>query len=464
MGPTILAFRAGGFFDGPRAVAAVTAWALVAFAAVCFERPLPTGAPARVALAALAGLCLWVGLGASWAPLGGPAQNDLIRDLLYLAVLLLAASAWRRRAELRHVEPVLAAGVLVVVGYGLAGRLLPDLVEQTVSISADGRLDQPLTYWNAMGALAAIGVVLCARLCGDDERRETMRLAAAATAAPLGAGVFLSLSRGAIAALVVGLVTLLALAPSRAQLRAVLVALAAGALAALVASLLPGVESLDGSESALRRDGLLMLGALVLIALGAMLAARAFVVRQASGTVPGPLRSALVWGALVAMLAAPFAVVLIDDGDGSGEPAKGAARLGDVGSNRYDYWKVAAGQFADSPLRGEGPGSFEIAWKREREIEESVSDAHSLPIETAAELGLVGLALLALLTGAVAMAARRACRADAMLAAGPAAALTVWAVHACLDWDWEMPALTLLAIVLAGALLAADELSAPPAG
>ena len=77
----------------------------------------------------MAGLCAWVAIGGSWAPLR-PAQDDLIRDLLYLAGLLLAITAWRRRDELRRVEPVLAAGTLVVVGYGLAGRLLPDLVEQ----------------------------------------------------------------------------------------------------------------------------------------------------------------------------------------------------------------------------------------------------------------------------------------------------------------------------------------------
>jgi hypothetical protein len=30
------------------------------------------------------------------------------------------------------------------------------------------------------------------------------------------------------------------------------------------------------------------------------------------------------------------------------------------------------------------------------------------------------------------------------------------AVHAGLDWDWEMPALALIAILLAGAVLAAN--------
>jgi hypothetical protein len=33
----------------------------------------------------------------------------------------------------------------------------------------------------------------------------------------------------------------------------------------------------------------------------------------------------------------------------------------------------------------------------------------------------------------------------------------VWATHAALDWDWEMPALALVAIVLAGLVVAAAE-------
>jgi hypothetical protein len=44
-----------------------------------------------------------------------------------------------------------------------------------------------------------------------------------------------------------------------------------------------------------------------------------------------------------------------------------------------------------------------------------------------------------------------------VLAAGACAALTAWALHAGLDWDWEMPGLTLVAIVLAGLLIAAAD-------
>ena len=65
--------------------------------------------------------------------------------------------------------------------------------------------------------------------------------------------------------------------------------------------------------------------------------------------------------------------------------------------------------------------------------------------------------------GGVALCARRVQAADPVLAAGPAAALAAWALHASLDWDWEMPALTLVALTLAAMLVARGDASAPAA-
>jgi hypothetical protein len=56
--------------------------------------------------------------------------------------------------------------------------------------------------------------------------------------------------------------------------------------------------------------------------------------------------------------------------------------------------------------------------------------------------------------GGMALAAEKAHRVAPEIAAGPIAGLVVYAAHAPLDWDWQMPAVTLVAIVLAGALLA----------
>ena len=103
-------------------------------------------------------------------------------------------------------------------------------------------------------------------------------------------------------------------------------------------------------------------------------------------------------------------------------------------------------------MRGIGAGGFGVIWLEFRDVSERVQVAHSLYVETLAELGLVGFVFLLMFLGGVATAAYRA-----RWLAGPVTALVVWAVHNALDWDWEMPALTLIAIVLAGLVVATAE-------
>ncbi len=154
------------------------------------------------------------------------------------------------------------------------------------------------------------------------------------------------------------------------------------------------------------------------------------------------------------LVATAFAVTRTEHGPA----AQGAnpARLVSAQSNRYEYWRVAAREFAHHPLIGGGASSFRVEWLKHRTIDESVHDAHELYLETAAELGLVGLAALAVFLFGIVGLARN----------GPpliAAALVTYAVHAGLDWDWEMPALTLVALLLAAAAAPRAASSRSPA-
>jgi hypothetical protein len=78
-------------------------------------------------------------------------------------------------------------------------------------------------------------------------------------------------------------------------------------------------------------------------------------------------------------------------------------------------------------------------------------------VETLAELGIVGFAFLCMFLGGLVVVAVRVRRA----APGAVAALVVWATHAAIDWDWQMPALTLVGLVLAGCLVATAETCEP---
>jgi O-Antigen ligase len=289
-----------------------------------------------------------------------------------------------------------------------------------------------------------------------------MRVAAAAACAPLGLGVYLSVSRGALFACGAGLVALVILAPARAQLRSVLLALAAGAAASIATAPFAGVTSLAGSLSTRERQGAIVFVLLAAITVAAALAGLALARRDRDEVLTLPRRASLI---ALGVVCVGFALaVVLGSKESSTQPlASGAARYETLQSNRYAYWRVALKAFAAEPIRGVGAGGWAVYWLRYRTVNEGAQDAHSLELQTLAELGLVGAVLLGTFLGAVAVAARTAVRVARALAAGPAAAGVTYVAHSPLDWDWQMPAVTLIAIVLAGLLLALADTNDPRA-
>ena len=457
-GPFVLAFFSGGFFDRPRLTAALVAWLLVGVAALVSPVPLPRALPGRLALGSLALLCALTALSLEWGPLAQDVVDDTGRLLLYLGVLVAAVALLRGARARAALEPVLAGGALVVVLYGLSERFLPGVIELARSTTAAGRLEQPLTYWNAMGGMAALGIVLATRVAGDPERSPVLRAAAAAAAVPLGLGVYMSFSRGALLSACLGLLALCVLAPAlRAQARACLVAAAAAGLAAGAAAALPATRTLEGGGRT--AQGAVLLAAVLLLAAGsAALAARAPAGPERARTGLLVRRPGLaIAGVIAAIVVAVAAGAALERAPEPGPFGATSARFASAETTRYGYWGVALDAFADHPLRGVGSGGFAVEWLRERDVPERAHDAHSLYIETAAELGVAGLLALAGLIAAIVLAAGRLHRRAPGLATGPAAAFAAWALHAGLDWTWEMPALTLVALLLAGALLAWSE-------
>src|SRR3954454_15724857 len=128
--PTVLAFFKGGYFEGARDAALIGVGILLALTALVLPRRwlLPRSRHAGLALAGLAGLTAWTALSTRWAPLDDAAWATFERAALYLSALVTVTALLRRPSgAARLVEPVLAAGALIVVGYGLLGRLVPDV-------------------------------------------------------------------------------------------------------------------------------------------------------------------------------------------------------------------------------------------------------------------------------------------------------------------------------------------------
>jgi O-antigen ligase len=118
--------------------------------------------------------------------------------------------------------------------------------------------------------------------------------------------------------------------------------------------------------------------------------------------------------------------------------------------NRIDYWHVAWRQFEDNPLLGGGGGTYVDYWFRYRTLPSFTRTSHNLYLEALAEFGPVGLALLVV---ALALPLVAVVRCRDRLVAGAAAAYVAYVLHAALDWDWELPASTLAALVCGAAML-----------
>ena len=137
------------------------------------------------------------------------------------------------------------------------------------------------------------------------------------------------------------------------------------------------------------------------------------------------------------------------------------AGAADIPSDRPEYWRVAWTEVGLNPWLGSGARTFHVYWLLYRPIEVNVRDAHSLYLETLAELGPVGLALL-LAALAVPLTAAVRARAHPLVPAA-AGAYVAFLIHAAQDWDWEMPAVTLSGLFCGAALLVVARPESTPA-
>jgi uncharacterized membrane protein len=139
------------------------------------------------------------------------------------------------------------------------------------------------------------------------------------------------------------------------------------------------------------------------------------------------------------------------------------ARLTDPANNGRIYtWRVAWHGFESDPWLGHGAGTFVDTWEQRRPTSFFVQDAHSLYLETLDELGITGLLLLLVVILTVLWGAARRVRGSRRpLYAATFAVLLAWALHAGIDWDWEMPALSVIFFGLGGAGLARRRVPSP---
>lgn len=463
------AFNSGGMFEVTTGFGAVLVLAVAAVASALAPRPLAGLAPRGLVVIGLLALLATVTLAsASWSGAAGRASVAFDRVLLYLAVLALFACLPRTAERFRWVLRFVLAGAAAVALIGLVSRLLPGAWPTGPGLVSD-RLAYPITYWNSFAMLVGIAAILAGHHAADEREPGWIRVAAAALLPALAATLLLTFSRGAIAVTVVGIVVYALAARPRglpgaavAALPATAVALVATSAATLVhdgtpltpaalsqAHELTWILAACVAGAAILRAATLPLDArLAAVEVSARAARRAWAIGTGAVAVLA-VGFLLAGGASTVRHQYDRAVNAVDSSGGK------SARLFNLGSDgRQPLWETAEHSFSAAPAAGNGAGTFQLAWQR-RDGRPDRFYAYSLYLETAAELGLVGLVLLvgtllAILVGAAVLIRGP----DRAAYAAGFALILAWALHAGLDIDWQTPAICVPVFALGGLALA----------
>lgn len=419
-------------------------------------------------LAAVGSLALWIALSALWSVSPAGSIRELERMLVYVGVALALTFVARRGDEAAVLAGALG-GITLVSGYALATRLIPDRFQTFADPDLPYRLSAPIGYWNALGLLATMGIVLA--LGHAAHARRTVWAAAAASTTPiLVATLYFTFSRGAWVALGAGLVCMTAFDPRRLRLFwTALVISPPAILTVAIASRQEALTRQDALPADWEREGhRLALVVLGLVACSALAASVAHLV--ARRVVIGSRSRRAFDGVLIAVAAGAIVGSLVAVGGPVGgaselwkrfdrDPVVGAdlnARLFSAsGNGRSELLRVSWGAGKERLVAGNGAGSFEYLWYERRPSTLIVRDGHSLYLDTFAELGVVGVVLLGLALLIPFVAGFRA-RRSRFVAAG-VGALAAWAAAAALDWHWEVVGVTMTALLVGGICLAAAE-------
>jgi hypothetical protein len=396
---------------------------------------------------------------------------------------------------------------VAVCGYALLTKVFPSWLD---AHDIYARLQAPYGYWNATGLTAAMGVIGCIWL---GARRAGHALLSALAYPAIGlllVTLMLAYSRGALAALVLGLALWFAVVPLRLRGAAVLLV---GAVAAGL------VIAWDFSRSALSSDsvelharvvagrqlGALLLAMLLLLAI-AGLAIGFATGRRAGGGISTRTRNnagALLLSILVLAVVAFVGALAVSHRGLTGSishgfntltnthapvPAETPGRLTAIGSVRAVYWNEALKVFQAHPALGAGARTYGTASLRYRTEDLEANDAHGFVVQTLADLGLVGLAIVfALLLTWMAAAGRathpfnrrwtswrelardgwqnlgwrpledrgelgekRAYSPERIGMLSMLCLVVVFGVHSTVDWTWFVPGDACVALVCAG--------------
>lgn len=460
--------RSGGYFVGDWAPPALILAALTLLVSLVGRRESEGegGRWSTPALGLFVAYAAWTSASLLWSPNAGDAWLGAGQTLLYLLAFWVASALVATGASRRWVLAASVLGPSVVAAFTLSalGPRLGDMFE-------DDRLVGTVGYYNGEAAFLLVPLWVAVYLGGSRRVNPILRGSALGGAVLCLDLAVLTQSRGAMVATAVSLPVFFLLSGQR--LRGLL------ALLPLVAALwvaFPGLNGVylafSGGEAPVETLLGLVLPTVWLTAALAGLYGACWGLVDRRWEPPGnAVRLAgaavlvcLVGGAALLAVAAPIErvddpVSLVEQkweafkgNDTSGEER--SRYLSASGSGRYELWRVAWEDFEAHPFLGVGTQNYEATYYRSRERGEAfVRQPHMLALEVLSERGIVGGVLFfGLLATCLAAGVRK--RFGGLLgpegkaqAAALTAAVAYWFVHSGAEWFWQLPAVTLPAVV-----------------
>jgi len=467
-----LALAGGGFDVSARHIAGLGAWLVVVALLVLGAASAATLArPFYWAVGLIGGLAFLSALSTFWS---GSIELSVIeadRVLVYLSFFLAAFLIAQTDERRQRFAEGLAISVAIVALLGLASRLLPHVLEVSNGLGTEARLRYPLGYWNANGAAAGIAIAMLLWMSRHAAWKSLRWLSVAVMPAVLLA-LYFTYSRGGLLALVIGVVCLLALSRDRLWLLGTFVAAGAGVVPAILAvrdrhdlaENLASQAAVDQGVTVL----LVLLAGTALTVLGVTALRR---LEAAEGQMTGKAlrlsrNPTLLRGIAAAAGLGMIGLAVVAGGHAWHQfsspdlnfPSNPEQHFGQLsGAGRYEFWRVAIDAFGENPVVGHGAGTYLFSWQQLRSINLAVHDAHSLYLESFAELGAVGGILVLALVGTLLWTAFAAWRdAPSPQREGYAAllaAMLAFAIGAGFDWFWEIAGLGAVFFLAAGVMV-----------
>ncbi len=455
---------------------------LLLAAALVGLRARQTPLAVKVALGCLAAYTALSFLSILWADVPGEAWEGADRTLLYLAVMTLFAW-WRQRGA--TAAALLCGWALALIALAAYAALHVDAASsaELQRLLPDGRLVYPTGYPNANAAQWLMAFWPALLLARTPRLPWSLRALLAGGAVLLADVALLSQSRGSLYATPVMLVLVFALLPGRVRTFAVLVPVAAAVGASAPVVLRVGNHLREGAVRAGNVHDAVLVAFLAAVACGAVVALGAALDSRpafAAQTRERIRRALALTGALALTAAVAGGLVAAGNPVSRLESAwhsfkggygthSGSRLVSGLGSNRYDFYRVALDEFVAHPLLGIGADNFRQQYLQHGRSGETPRYPHSVELRTLTDTGLAGALLAVVGLAAALLAATRALRRaasarDPLAPAVAAAALSgfgYWLVHGSVDWFWEFAGLGAPAFALLGLACALAPMPPP---